>query len=162
MTFAQVLSPVLSEGSLALWGVWTALLSVDCLTSCPSPSSQLIWLHNHLLKAFRVMVTVIESPFPSGIGMFSSDGQLLSLVWPWHRQIHRTGPFLPLWLPSTLSLMPNLTRMIILLFQLYWQGMWTVWPLHRDMPGLIQRPNSLNAQSATTGHKTIKVPNNNF
>lgn len=161
MTFAQVLSPVMSEGSLALWGVWTALLSMDCLTSFPCLSFQLIWLHNHLLKAFRVAVTVTEFPFPSGIRMFSSDGQLLSLVWPWHGQIHSTGPFLPLWLPSVPWWMPNLTRMIILC-QMSWHGIWTVCHLLGIMPGLIQTPNALNAKRTAAGDKTVKVPNNNF
>lgn len=47
-------SPGLFEGSLALWGVPPAPLSVDCWTSSPSLSFQLIWLCTHELGVIRV------------------------------------------------------------------------------------------------------------
>lgn len=85
MTLARIHSSGLSEGgSLVLQGVLTILLSVDYWISSLSFSSQVIQLHNHLLKAIRTVVglnsqkgidclTVVEYPFPSWIGKFSSD-----------------------------------------------------------------------------------------
>lgn len=60
-------------------------------------------------------------------------------------------------------LLANLTRMIILPCQTVFAGNVDSLATYIGIvPGLIQRPNTLNAERAIIGHETVEAPNNSL